>query len=94
MNDFEEKYGKLISKKTVPMAVPVVCDFYEQLGVLVQRKAVDPRLTYQLFPVDVYWEKLKLVIEGVRHRTGTTGYYEWFEYLYNEFRKEMQKEKR
>jgi hypothetical protein len=53
------------------MAVLVVCNFYEQLGVLVQRKAVDARLIYQLFPVDVYWEKLKPVIEGVRQRTGT-----------------------
>ena len=44
-----------------------------------------------LFPIEIMWEKLKPLVEGMRKQTNVPGYFEWFEYLYNEIKKRQQK---
>jgi hypothetical protein len=86
-DDFVRKYGAPFSKNLVPISVSIFCTFYEQLGVLVKNKLIDPYLVSQLFSIDIPWEKVKPMVEGMRKQYHEPRLYEWFEYLYNEMNK-------
>jgi hypothetical protein len=89
-NDFVKKYGAPFSKNPVPVSFSIICTFYEQLGVLVRNKLIDPHLVSQLFSVALPWRKLKPIVEGMRKEYNEPRLYEWFEYLYNEMQKREQ----
>ena len=90
-DDFVKRYGKLISKKQVPMSFTMIGNFYEQVGVLLKNKLIDASLVDQLLPVLMMWEKMKPMIEGMREEYHDQGIFEWFEYLYNEMKKREQR---
>jgi hypothetical protein len=89
--DFVRKYGKPFSKKQIPMSFLMVGNFSEQLGVLFRNKLIDISLISQLFTIPELWEKMRLIVEGIRKEEHNQGYYEWFEYLFNEMKKREQK---
>jgi hypothetical protein len=90
-DDFVKRYGKFISKNQVPMSFMMMGNFYEQIGVLLRNKLIDASLVDQLFPVSIIWEKTKPLVEGMRKEYHDPGFFEWFEYLYNEMKKREQK---
>jgi len=90
-DDFVKRYGKPISKNQVPMSFMMMGNFYEQIGVLLRNKLIDASLVDQLFPVIITWEKTKPIVEGMRKEYHDPGFFEWFEYLYNEMKKREQK---
>jgi hypothetical protein len=90
-DDFVKRYGKFISKNQVPMSFMMMGNFYEQIGVLLRNKLIDASLVDQLFPVSIIWEKTKPLVEGMRKEHHDPGFFEWFEYLYNEMKKREQK---
>ena len=90
-DDFVKKYGAPFSKNQVPLALLMVGNYFEQLGVLFSYKLIDARLVSQLFPITTAWEKMEPFVKGLRKEYQSHGYYEWFEYLYNEMKKRDQK---
>jgi hypothetical protein len=90
-NDFVKKYGAPLSKNPVPVSFSIFCTFYEELGVLVKDKLIDPSLVSQLFSTDIPWQKVKPIVEGMRKQYHEPRLYEWFEYLCNEMKKREQR---
>jgi hypothetical protein len=90
-NDFVKKYGQVPSVTPDQIAFRMICTFYEQLGMLVARKLVEPDLAYDLFPVEMLWQKVKPIVEGVRKQLNEPRLLSWFEYLYNEMKKRERK---
>ena len=89
-DDFVEKYGQVPSVNPDQIAFRMICTFYEQLGMLVARKLVEPDLVYDLFPAEMLWQKVKPIVEGVRKHFDEPRLLTWFEYLYNEMKKRKQ----
>jgi hypothetical protein len=90
-DDFVKRYGKPISRKQVPMSFMMMGNFFEQIGVLFRNGLIDASLISQLFPIDIVWEKMKPLVEGMRKEYHNPGFFEWFEYLYNEVKKRERK---
>ena len=90
-DDFVKRYGKPMSKNEIPMSFMMMGNFFEQIGVLFRNRLIDASLISQLFPIDIVWEKLKPLAEGMRKEYHNPGFFEWFEYLYNELKKGEQK---
>ena len=90
-DDLVEKHGQLFSGKPIPDAFLIVANFYEGVGVLLHRKLVDIDMIVDLLPTEMTWEKVKPAVEGMRKRFNEPRFYEWFEYLYNEVKKEKNK---
>ena len=86
-DDFVKKYGKPFSNEKVPMSFHMMGNFFEQVGVLLKNKLVDPSLIDQLVPVSLVWKKMKPYAEGMRKEMHQPKLWEWFEYLYNEMSK-------
>ena len=82
-----KRYGKPMSRNQVPMSFMMMGNFFEQVGVLFRNRLIDASLISQLFPVDIVWEKLKPLAEGMRKEYHNPEFFEWFEYLYNEMKK-------
>ena len=63
---------------------------YNNLGVMLKQKMMDPDLFYQVFPtgnIIRFWEKMENIILDYRETTKDVTYNEGFEYLYNEAKK-------
>jgi hypothetical protein len=90
--DFVRKYGMPFSRKQIPMSFLMVGNFNEQLGVLFRNKLIDISLISQLFTIPELWEKMRPIVEGIRKEEHNQGYFEWFEYLYNELKKREQRQ--
>ncbi len=65
--------------------------FMGGIGVLLHKKLVDIEAIQELFPVENGWRRLEPILIGTRKQLGSSGVYEWFEYLYNETKKREQK---
>lgn len=89
-DEFVEKYGKPMSKKDVPLSFMMMGNFFEQIGVLFRNRLINVSLITELFPIDIIWEKMKPLAEGMRKEYHNPGFFEWFEYLYSETRKREQ----
>jgi hypothetical protein len=91
-NDFVEKYGPLFAEGPEQTAIIMCAMFMEGIGVLLHRKLVDIEAIEELFPIKSGWRKLEPVLIGTRKQTGSSGTYEWFEYLYKEVKKREQRQ--
>ena len=89
-NDFVNKYGSFDSNKPIHIAISILAQFFEALGVLVHRNLVDIGLVMDLYTVSPRWEKLKPIAEGLRKQFNEPRLMEWFEYLSNEMKKREQ----
>ena len=90
-DDFVKKYGPFPSEGSVQVAFRTIGMFYEGVGILLNRKLVNPDLVYDLFNVELFWEKMKPIAEGERKRLNYPNLWEYFEYLYNEWKKRERK---
>jgi hypothetical protein len=89
-DDFKRKYGPYLSDNPENAALPSVINSFLVMGLLLQKKLVDPEILSHL-PISMTWNKVKPIIEGVRKETNDSGWYEEFEYLYNEMQKRERK---
>lgn len=89
-DDFKKKYGTYLSENPENAAVLSVLNSFTVMGLLLQKKLIDPEIVSQL-PVFMTWNKVKPIVEGVRKETNDKGWYVEFEYLYNEMKKREQK---
>jgi hypothetical protein len=90
-DEFVKKYGKFFSTNKVPMAFMMIGNYYEQVGVLLRNRLIEPSLIEQLIPVSISWEKMATIIEEVRKEYHDPHLWEWFEYLYKEMKKREQR---
>ena len=87
-DDFVMKYGLPFAEGPVQTVFVVVGNFFEGIGVLLKNKFVDIDLVTELFAVELFWQKWKPLVEGTRKQFGNPQLLEWFEYLYNEVKRE------
>ncbi|HVP92607.1 MAG TPA: hypothetical protein VMS94_02565 [Acidobacteriota bacterium] len=90
-SDFVKKYGQFTSEGPVTMAIGMICNLYEGVGIFLHRQLIDFELASEFLPISMTWEKIKPVIEGARQQYNNPSLFEWFEYLYNEMQKREQK---
>jgi xanthosine utilization system XapX-like protein len=89
-DDFKKKYGTYLSDNPENAALLSVLNSFTVMGMLLQKKLVDHEIMSHL-PVLMTWNKVKPIVEGVRKETNDPGWYEEFEYLYNEMKKLQQR---
>jgi hypothetical protein len=93
-DDFQRKYGSILSGSQEVIVTMMNGMFFEGIGVLVHRGLVDIDLVRDLFSITLPWEKIKPIAEGLRSQFGEREIFEWYEYLYNEVKKREQRLKR
>lgn len=91
MEEFEEKYGSFSALTQTNLDIYKVCWFFNGLGVLVHNDLADLSVVEELFGYMIpwLWEILEPLIQAEREHFGQPRSLEWFEYLYNEMRKEQ-----
>jgi len=91
-DDFVQKYGSLYSGKPVANAVRTLLNWADGIGMLLKRNLVDIDIIVDSYGsiAQVFWEKVKPLVEGYRKDAHDSHYYEWLEYLYNEMKKREQ----
>jgi len=90
-DDFVKKYGSVPSPSPneVQVSLQMVGTFFEGVGVLLSQGLLDINLVQKLFNVGGYWKKIEPIVRELR-RTLDASEKEWFEYLYNEWKKREQ----
>jgi len=91
--DFLKKYGPYLSDTPTMKALAKINILYDSLGGLIRKKLIDPKLVYGVFGPAILgnWEKVKPIIEGYRKASNQPTYFDDFEFLYNELKKEIQR---
>jgi hypothetical protein len=78
-NSYEEYVEKYSGASIGRSHFVAVCGFFELSGVLVSHKMIDQDLYFDMFNPSPFWQKAKLVLEGMR--TKRPHIYENFESL-------------
>lgn len=86
-DDFVKKNDSS-SVSDVVISSRMVGGFFEGVGVLLSEKLIDINLVRKLFAVEPFWEKAEPIVKGMRKHLGRPALHEWFEYLYNEVKRE------
>jgi hypothetical protein len=88
-DDYVKKYGSYFSNSPTSKTVAVIGVYFEGVGVLLHRRLIDADLTYDLLgtPVEITWEKMKPIVEGLRLVSGRRDTYAFYEYLYGEMKR-------
>ncbi len=89
-DDWMKKY-RYSPQNDVVISCQLMSGFFEQLGVLLSEKLLDINLARKLFNVDPHWEKYQPIVIGLRKKLGNPTLNEWFEYFYNEMKRNEQK---
>jgi len=88
-DDFKKKYGTYLSDNSENAALLSVLNSFLVMGLLLQKKLIDPEIVSHL-PVSMTWNKVKPLVEGIRKQFKAPSMYEEFEYLFNEMQKRQQ----
>jgi len=88
-DDYVKKYGSYFSNSPTSKTVAVIGVYFEGVGVLLHRRLIDADLTSDLLgtPVEITWEKMKPIVDGLRVESGRPDGYVFYEYLYNEMKR-------
>jgi hypothetical protein len=91
-DDFVQKYGSLYGGESEANAVRTLLNWADGLGMLLKRNLVDLDIVVDSIGgiAQVFWEKVKPLVEGYRKDTHYQHHYESLEYLYNEIKKRQQ----
>ena len=92
-DDWWEKYGPENNMEFFKRWFSMML-FYEEIGILVKRKLIDPTFVDDMMsgPILLVWEKYELINRGIRERYGYPQWQEWQEYLTGEIRKIVDKQ--
>jgi hypothetical protein len=87
--DYRKKYAADIEVRAATYSVVI---FFEGIGVLAKRKLINMNLVDDLFtnPISQIWEKVAPLVKGMRELQKSPSVGEWFEYVYNEMKKQQQ----
>jgi len=87
--DYRKKYAADIEVRAATYSVVI---FFEGIGVLAKRKLINMDLVDDLFtnPISQIWEKVAPLVKGMRELQKSPSVGEWFEYVYNEMKKQQQ----
>ena len=93
-DDFVKKYGSFATETPTIMAIHAICNFYEGIGYLLERRLVSIDYVWNVYgdAIVLLWEKLKPVVEGVRKEFNVPRIWKPFEHLYNEMKKREQQQ--
>ncbi len=83
--DFTKKYGSPLGQEPIHLAFRKVTSAYELLGFLLYHNLIDLSMVQNHFRVEAHWEKVKPIMEAARIAFNDPKFYEYFEYLYNEW---------
>lgn len=88
-DDFVKKYGSLYSGKSAANSVRLLLNWGDGIGMLLKRSLVDIDIVVDSYGgiIQVFYEKVKPLVEGYRKDTRNPHHYEQLEYLYNEIKK-------
>ena len=91
-DDFVQKYGSLYGGKPEANALRTLLNWADGLGMLLKRDLVDLDIVVDSYGgiAEVFWEKVKPLVEGYRKDTHYQHHYESFEYLVNVIEKRQQ----
>ena len=91
-DDFVQKYGPLYSGEPEANAVRTMLNWADGLGMLLKRNLVDIDIVVDSYGgiAEVFWEKVKPLVEGYRKDAHYPHHYERAEYLCNEIKKREQ----
>jgi hypothetical protein len=84
-DDFMKKYGSPMGQDPIHLALRIVINAYELLGFLLYHNLIDLSMVQTHFRVEDHWEKVQPIIEAARTAYNDPRFYEYFEYLYNEW---------
>jgi len=93
-DSFVKKYGPMASEETEPSAIWSDIDrigwFFNMMGFLVKEKLVHIKLVDEILGYWVIraWELIRQLVYGWRKQYNMPESYQWFEYLYNEVKKQ------
>jgi len=92
-DDFMKRYGPKNPKAWYGMGS--VAAFFEGIGVLVHQKLIDVDLVAQLMArhVLLFWERIRPISEGMRKQLKMPDIDMWLEYLYNEIKPIVEKQR-
>lgn len=92
-DDFVKKYGSLYSGKSAANSVRLLLNWGDGIGMLLKRSLVDIDIVVDSYGgiIQVFYEKVKPLVEGYRRETRNPHHYEQLEFLYNEMKKREQK---
>jgi hypothetical protein len=92
-DDFVQKYGSLYSGKPVANSIRLLLNWGDGIGMLLKRKLVDIDIVVDSYGgiAQVFYEKVKPLVEGYRKDTRNPHHYEQLEYFYNEVKKREQR---
>jgi hypothetical protein len=83
--DYLEKYAE----SPQGMAMKIVGNYFEGIGILVNRKLVDAEIVHDFWGDIILssWEQIKPLIADMRTDSGDRNMFVFWEYLYNEMKK-------
>jgi hypothetical protein len=86
--DYLEKYAESPQN----MAMKILGNYFEGIGILVNRKLVDAGLVHDFWGDIILssWEQIKPLIADMRTDSGDRNMFTFWEYLYNEMKKREQ----
>jgi len=88
-SDFKDA-DELREKVSTPTLI-TISNFYQRVGVLLQKRLVDADLVDRILYIEGVWEKMEPWMIAVRQRLGRPHMFSSFEYLYNEIKKREQR---
>jgi len=91
-DDFVQKYGSLYGGKPEANALRTMLNWADGLGMLLKRNLVDIDIVLDSYGgiAQLFWEKVKPLVEGYRKDTHYAHHYERVEYLCSEIEKREQ----
>ena len=83
--DYVEKY----SEKSEHLALKVLGNYFEGIGILVYRKLVNPDVIYDFWGgiIESSWQKVEPLVADMRKDTDDPNMFRFWEYLYYEMKK-------
>jgi hypothetical protein len=88
-----DDYLKKYSGKPEQMAMKILGNYFEGIGILVYRKLVNADIVHDFWGDIILstWEEIKPLITDMRKGSGNHNMFVFWEYLYNEMKKREQK---
>ncbi|HYT42631.1 MAG TPA: hypothetical protein VEP90_09810, partial [Methylomirabilota bacterium] len=66
-SNYEEYHQKYSGSSSSRFHFITVCGFFELSGVLVNSRLIDQKLYFDVFNPTPFWEKSKVIVEGMRN---------------------------
>jgi hypothetical protein len=84
-----EDYLKKYAEKPEHTALKILGNYFEGIGILVQRKLIDTEIVHDFWGdiITSSWEQIKPLITDMRKDSGDHNMFVFWEYLYNQMKK-------